>query len=268
MSIDSAMVMRIVVPLLYAVTSVGYIAAVMRDKTEPPAWTQPVLWCGIILHSLLLVMLVVSGRVFPLITVFKGLLFCGWLLAVFMLSARRHFAEPAYGAFLFPLTFAVTLVAAAFLNRGTPLPPAMQSYYYVAHASALFCAYSCFFYSSVVSVMFLRQHRTLRSGARASVFRRLPSLESMDQTIWRADALGLMLLLVGMALGFLWAFWAMGSAEHLTMKIGFAVLTAVVYCSEHVLRFSKGWNGQRAALVSLLGFVLVICTLLAGSHGF
>jgi hypothetical protein len=84
----------------------------------------------------------------------------------------------------------------------------------------------------------------------------------------RLDALGLGLLLLGIIMGFLWLYVGMGVPGRMSMKIGFILLTAVTYLAGHLLRIGRGWKGQKACFISIAGFILVICTLLVGQHGY
>jgi ABC-type uncharacterized transport system permease subunit len=83
------------------------------------------------------------------------------------------------------------------------------------------------------------------------------------------DAMGLGLILLGIITGFLWLeAFNMAASANIPVKAGFIILTFIVYLSEHLLRINKGWKGQRACLISIAGFLLVLCTLIVGRHGY
>jgi ABC-type transport system involved in cytochrome c biogenesis permease subunit len=90
----------------------------------------------------------------------------------------------------------------------------------------------------------------------------------MDESVMRVDALGLGLLILGIATGFLWMEIVVGVPARISLKIGLSSLVVIAYLTEHLLRIGKGWNGQRACLISVIGFAFVLVTLLAGRHGY
>jgi ABC-type uncharacterized transport system permease subunit len=116
--------------------------------------------------------------------------------------------------------------------------------------------------------MYLLQHRQIKSHRLGGLFKRLPSLSDMDNSVMRVDALGLGLFILGTATGFLWMEIVVGIPTHISLKIGLASLVLIAYLGEHLLRIGRGWTGQRACVMSVAGFVFVLVTLLAGRHGF
>jgi HemX protein len=262
-------ILRFAVPALYAAVSLGYGVAFLRNQPAPFRWSKRLFIAGVVLHTLLVCCLALQQKTFPFETVYKGMFLGSWVMAILLLAGLRTLKETAFGAFLFPAIFALTSVAVIFLNQGIPLPRLMRSYYFVTHVSLLFTAYACFFLSFVISIMYLLQHHAIRSHSLGHfLYQRLPSLETMDHAVMQADALGLFLLFMGIIMGLLWLHVSAAPASVIMLKIGFTILTAIVYLSEHVLRIGKGWEGQRASALSILGFALVIGTLMVGRHGY
>jgi len=260
--------LRVLVPLLYGAVAVGYVAEFYRNRDKHFSWITTVLAAGIGFHFLLLATLFFEQNGLPIDTTFKGLLFIAFMVSLLFFGMDRFLGEIRYGAFLFPVVFAITSFAAVFLNTGTPLPKQLNSLYFVTHATLLFLAYSCFLLSFVISCMYLLQHRQIKSHRLGALFKRLPSLSDMDNSVMRVDALGLGLFILGTATGFLWMEMVVGIPTHISLKIGLASLVLIAYLGEHLLRIGRGWTGQRACVMSVAGFVFVLVTLLAGRHGF
>jgi ABC-type uncharacterized transport system permease subunit len=260
--------MRILVPAIYLLVVVGYVAEFIRNRTSHFSWTVPVLVTGIFFHVVLFISQYVNHYTLPYDSVFRGLLFVGLLVSLFYLGMEHFLGEIRYGAFLFPIIFVITTLGAVGMNSGEALPKHMHSIYFVIHTSVLFLAYACFLLSFVISCMYQMQYREIRNHRLGGLFKRLPALADMDLAVARVDALGLSLLIIGIATGFLWMEIGLGQPVRLALKIVLAGLTAIAYLSEHLLRIGKGWDGQRACAVSIIGFLFVIITLLAGRHGY
>ena len=261
--------LRLLVPCAYLFVSAGYIRSFVQNRGALPAWVRPVFIAGIAGHTLLLAFLFLVHGFFPFGTVVRGLFFCSWVLALLFLTMENLVHEVSYGAFFLPIHSVISALTSIFINSGIPLPGPMMSYYFVIHVSVLFTAYACFCFSFIVSVMYLLQHREIKRRRLGVFFTRLPSLESMDHSIKILDALGLSLTVLGVITGFLWLdAFNMTVSANIPVKAGFIMLTLIFYLSEHLLRIGKGWQGQRACLLSIAGFLFVLCTLIMGRHGY
>jgi ABC-type transport system involved in cytochrome c biogenesis permease subunit len=261
--------LRFIVPAIYLLVSSGYVYTFIKARDSRPSWIRLAFLAGLFLHTLLLALLFLEHGVFPFGTVIRGLFFCSWVLAVMFLAMENLLHEISYGAFFMPVNFIVTAFTLSFLNAGVPLPRLLVSYYFIIHVSLLFTAYACFLFSFLVSLMYLLQHAEIKARRPGAFFTRLPSLEIMDQTIRFMDGMGLSLILLGIITGFLWLdAYNMTLSSNIPVKAGFVLLTFIIYLSEHLLRIGKGWKGQRACLVSILGFLFVLCTLIVGRHGY
>ena len=263
-----ASLLRITVPAIYGLAAACYAAEFARIRDTHFRMTIPALAAGIALHVLLVVALALELHRLPCDTVFHGLLFGALVVSLFYLGMERFLGEIRYGAIIVPANCIVTAIAAAYLEGGVPLPARLHSLYFVIHALLLFLAYACFFLSFGIACLYLVQHRQITRRRLGGLFRRLPALADMDESIMRADALGLGLLLVGIAAGFLWMEVILGEPTRLTLKIALTCITATVYLCEHILRVGKGWNGRRACWISIVGFLFVFITLAAGRHGY
>ena len=260
--------LRILVPAIYYLVAVCYVIEFIKMRPSHFTWTKPALITGILLHVLLFTLLYVWHGRLPYDTVFNGLLFVSLIVSVLYLGLEQFIGDIRYGAFLFPVNCILSMVAVFNLNITAKLPPALHSIYFIAHASLLFSAYACFLLSFAVSVMYLLQYRQIKNHHLGGLFKRLPALADMDAAVMRLDALGLGLLILGLATGFLWMEMAMGVPVRVMVKIGMSILIALAYLAEHLLRIGKGWNGQRACLISIAGFICVVLTILVGRHGY
>lgn len=261
-------ILKIAVPLLYCIVSIGYAVIFVRNRVGRDRALKYTQLVAILAHTLLLGLFWYQEHNFPLETVTRGLFFCSWILSIFTAALHHRFREPSFAAFLFPINFLFSFFTILFIDKGVALPPSMRSYYYAIHVSLTFAAYACFTLSFVVSIMFLMQHHAIRNKTMGPFFKRLPSLEVMNASVMQADAAGLFLLIAGIVMGFVWINIGVGASANVNVKIGLAILTAVAYFIEHIARIGKGWEGQRACLISIAGFILVIGTLLVGRHGY
>ena len=130
------------------------------------------------------------------------------------------------------------------------------------HAWCSLLSYGAFLAAFIAGVLFLIQERQLKRKTMGVLFRRLPSLESLDRINFRAISAGFGLLTIGATSGFIEAallrgrWWTGDPKEYLT------VLLWASYLALWVLRQRATLRGRRVALLSIAGFTFVLFTFL------
>jgi len=99
-------------------------------------------------------------------------------------------------------------------------------------------------------------------SAAAAWLKSLPSLAQLDVIVYRAIAIGLPLISIGIITGAAWAKEAWGAYWQWDPKETAALATWIVYLAYMHLHTRNAWRGFRTNWVSLLGFAVVIFTYL------
>jgi len=135
-----------------------------------------------------------------------------------------------------------------------------------AHTVCSLLSYAAFLTAFVAGVLFLVQERQLKRKTMGVLFRRLPSLQALDRANFLAIGVGFALLSLGTAFGFLGAgrllgrWWTGDPKEYLTVAMWGS------YLALWLVRLGATLRGRRVALLSILGFGLVLFTLLGASR--
>ena len=91
---------------------------------------------------------------------------------------------------------------------------------------------------------------------------RLSLLESIDNLSYRTISFGFPLLTIGIIAGAVWANEAWGSYWSWDPKETWALITWLIFATYLHARITKGWEGQKTALLGGLGFFVIwICYL-------
>jgi ABC-type transport system involved in cytochrome c biogenesis permease subunit len=200
----------------------------------------------------------------PLVGTRETSVFLSWCLVVAYLIAQRWYRAGALKAFIFPLIFLLSAIAAIAPN--TPDSPEgigqpLQRFLLPVHAGLIMLAYAAFFISFGAGVMYIIQERELKHKRFGTVFYRLPSLDTCDSISFKSMAIGLALLTLGVAAGMAWSRARDGVFWHNYPIEIFSVFTLIIYLIIIQSRRSAGWGGRNAALASIIGFVLIIASL-------
>ena len=130
------------------------------------------------------------------------------------------------------------------------------------HIAFTLLSYLAFLTACVFGTLFLVQERQLKRKTMGWLFHRLPSLDGLDRINFLAIGIGFVLLSVGTVFGFLgierlFGRWWTGDPKEVT-----TVLLWVAYCILWLTRLRATLRGRRVALLSILGFTLVLFTFL------
>ena len=134
-----------------------------------------------------------------------------------------------------------------------------------AHTVCMLVSYLSFLAACIVAVLFLVQERQLKRKHMGLLFHRLPSLQALDRANVVAIGVGFGLLSAGLALGLagvnaLWGRWWTGDPKE-WVTVGLWGLYLAVW----LVRLRATLRGRRVALLSILGFTLVLFTFLGVS---
>jgi ABC-type uncharacterized transport system permease subunit len=161
------------------------------------------------------------------------------------------------------MPLAVVLFIAARVGGGTAAGKhsGYGNLFLVLHVGLVLAAFAGFTLAAALSALYLWEERRLKRRAADILRLRLPSLVVLERLTWRTVLVGLPLLTLGLAAGFV-RLGEDGGGFDAAMAV--AVLTWALYGGFLAVRPT----GRRAAYVALLGFALVIVVRLAlsGSH--
>ena len=178
----------------------------------------------------------------------------GWMLGfAYLILVLRH-RERAIGPFLIPFVLAFSVLG-VLLPSQAPADPSTRGSLFAFHVTLAMLAYAAFALSFVLSLLYLIQNRQIRRGRTGVLFSRLPSLEAIGRMNRTSVTIGLAVLLLSVGLGIAWAHrvWnGLGDA-----KLPWALLTILVY-GLLLWMDRRGWEGPRVALLSIVGFVVVL----------
>lgn len=130
-----------------------------------------------------------------------------------------------------------------------PLVPALQSWWMKIHVPANFVGYGTFALAAMVAVAWLLKQRGILAE-------RLPSLELLDDVMYKAIAVGFAFFTIATILGALWAAEAWGGYWSWDPKETWALIVWLNYAAWLHMRLIKGLRGAMAAWWALIGLLI------------
>ena len=106
----------------------------------------------------------------------------------------------------------------------------------------------------------------MRYGKQADDEGTLPAVTLLDEIIYKANAVGFLLLGIGIITGAVWANYAWGSYWSWDPKETWSLITWFIYATFLHARLTRGWRGTRTAVLSIIGFCGVVFTFLGVNY--
>ena len=200
----------------------------------------------------------------PLTNMYESLVFLAWAIILFYIILEYKIKNQSVGAFATPFAF-VAMGYASFgktMNKEiSPLIPALQSNWLIAHVVTCFIGYAAFMVAGGLGVMYLVKQAALRRKVSEKGFTAsLPDLKSIDDVTHKTIVFGFLWLTAGIITGAVWANEAWGTYWSWDPKETWSLITWFLYAITLHARFTRGWQGTRIAWLAIFGVFVVFFT--------
>ena len=212
----------------------------------------------------------------PLSNMYEALVSMSWCIVLVLILMEQKFKTETMGAFVLPiasLAMAYASLAPNVRDEIEPLIPALQSNWLTYHVMTCFLGYAAFAVSFGASVAYLIKNKEAPPTTEEDSGS-LPALETLDELIYKANAVGFLLLGIGIITGAVWANYAWGSYWSWDPKETWSHITWLIYAAFLHARLTRGWRGRKTAILSIIGFCGVLFTffgvnyVLSGLHSY
>ncbi|MGA6993256.1 MAG: c-type cytochrome biogenesis protein CcsB, partial [Candidatus Deferrimicrobiaceae bacterium] len=252
----------------------SYLYFIITMKERGAKLGRMFLLIGVILHTAGFALRYASAGYTPVTNLFESLSFFALSIAGIFLVVEIRYNLRALGSFVAPLAFTFSIFAAFLPGEVAGLAPALNSYWLPIHVLLLFVGDAVFAVAFGAGIMYLLQEKQVKRKKMGAIFKRLPSLDVLDEVNYRCLTIGFPLLTMGIITGSIWAEYAWGSYWSWDPKETWSLITWLLYAALLHGRLTVGWRGRKAAILAIVGFGAVLFTflgvnlLLPGLHSY
>ena len=257
----------------YLAASIGYVFFLFNSSSKIASISSIFCLFGLGLQCLSFIIRSVVYCFFPLGTYFDALSFLAWLIIGLFIVLERRLSVPVLGSVAAPLAAGIMLLGATFSYQARgQVVPILHSWWLPIHVIFALAGNAVFALMAVGGILYIFQEWLIKGKRIRRLHRLLPSLETLDKMNRHGLPLGFCLLTVGILSGALWANSAWGQYWSWDPKETWSLITWFTYAAMVHQRIVLGWRGKKAALLAIIGFVLVMftfvgaSTLLGGHH--
>lgn len=244
-------------------STIAYIVHLLKPNRWMGWVATGVSAVGLVMLTIGLAVRTVQAGHWPLANTYEFTLVFLWGIVLAYLLLERMTNTRAGGAFTMSIAFLIATYAwvltPASARTPQPLLPALRSIWLQLHTITTAMGYGGFAAACGAGLMYLLKE----TGT--GLADKLPSLQELDAYNYRAVALGYPWMSLAIITGAIWAQVAWGNYWSWDIKETWALLTWLVYTLFFHSRVTRGWRGRPTAIVSILGFLVVLFTLLGVS---
>jgi cytochrome c-type biogenesis protein CcsB len=250
--------------LFYLLATGSFIFYVFLIRESVSKLSLVILAGGFLLHTAAIgVHFLQTG--YPNITQYReALSLYSWLMVAGFLVVQFKYRLTILGSIIAPLAFMMTLGEFAFGVGREELPVGLKSYWLAIHVSLAFLGNAAFALAFGVSLIYLLQEHRLKQKKMTTLMKRFPSLETLDRLNYVLLVWGFPFMTLGIVTGSIWAgihwgdYWSWDPRQ---------ISSGIVWLFYGALLHGRttGLRGRKAAVLTMVGFCVVLGYFLSGS---
>ncbi len=243
----------------------GFIVYMVKQQKGIYSWSYRILLVGFVFHTLYLGYQYYALGVQPVIGMKAALSFFAWTIIGAYLIFHLKFKLMILGSFITPLAACLMIISITIPGGEVVVKPAFKSLWLTFHVAISFLGNGMFALAFMTAIMYLMQERQIKKKRFGSLYTRLPSLQTLDTINHYSLMYGFPFLTIGMVMGAIYAQNILGTYWQWDPKEVWSLITWLFYAALLHARIAMGWRGRRAAIMSILAFLVLIFTFVGAS---
>ena len=231
----------------------GTVTVVTRGPGAVATYGTLIAWLALAFVTASLLFRTIAVGHGPFANMYEFSVAFAWGVLAMSLYFERRYHQRVLGLIALPVALGLLLYATTIPAASEPLVPALQNNLLLTtHVAVAIVAYGTFSVAFAGAVLYLVQPFVGRWP--------LPRAEVLDEISYRAVVIGFPFLTLTIVLGAVWANVAWGTYWSWDPKETASLVTWLIYGAYLHARVVRGWRGQRAAWLLVLGFAATLFT--------
>lgn len=252
--------------IIYAISLCLYFIDYLKKKISvrrAAFWFVSFAW---ILQTSFIALIIFEEKRFPILTLFEGIYFYGWLLTTISIILHCIARVDLPVVFMNILGF-VFVTINFFHTNSTPnqVGETIVSEMLMIHISLSIVSYAMFTIAFVSSILYLILYRLLKNKKFSSLWSRLPNLSQTSSWMYHSTLVGVPLLFLSLILGLEWAWITMETVSLLDVKIVGSFVLTVIYMALILLHRSSKLMGTSYAWANIYVYLVVVINFFLGN---
>jgi cytochrome c-type biogenesis protein CcsB len=244
----------------YLASSLGYQGYILFQKRPLYKVSSIVLLVGFLCHTGVLGLQCYESGHVPVQNLHETLSTFGWAVVGVFLLLQMRFHLMVLGALVAPLATLSVVIASMLPRPLVELDPLFRGLWRTLHLGTLVVGNAAFAIACFAGILYLIQEKAIKDKNPGFFFRRLPSLKLLDSVGYASLIVGFPMLTFGVITGVIYAQMVRGRFWSWDPKEILGALTWLVFAALLHERLAVGWRGRRAAIMTIVGFTILLLT--------
>ena len=265
------MVLRITT-VLYFISMTGYVLFLFNQKSIYQKTAFRLILTAIGFHFVSIMIYTIATSHVPIQNLSQSLSAAAFAIGCMFLFFQYKFDLKILGVFASILLCGIMLVVLLIPDAPVEKNAVLKGFWFYSHIILVFTGDAALGLACGTGILYLLQEKGIKTKSPGFFFKRLPSLDFLDNVGYTCLTTGFVLLTIGLVTGFIYAKTIWGRFWSWDPKEVFSVGTWLVYAALLHLRLYSGWRGRKSAIMTIIGFFIIIFTflgvniLLGGHH--
>jgi len=242
---------------LYIFASAGFIVFTIKQEKKLFNIGFSLLILAFLFHTAFLVYGYCLLGTAPVLDFRSSLSFFSWCIVFVYMLFFLKFRLRILGAFVTPFSTFLILISSMFPICGGPVKPIFKTVWLTIHVVTIFIGNALFAIAFLAAVMYLLQDYYIKNKKFSFFYERLPSLTTIDTINHYSLVYGFPFLTAGIITGAIYAQIAFGKYWQWDPKEVWSLVTWILYAILIHERLAVGWKGKKAAIMSILCFMVL-----------
>jgi len=252
----------------------GFIVFIVRQHKWVFKSSYRILVIGFICHTAFLGCRYYQLGAAPVLDLQSALAFFAWAVVLVYLVLNARFRLMVLGSFVAPFASILMICSSAMPWMDGPVNPMYKSFWLTVHVGTIFIGNALLAIAFLAAIMYLIQEHQIKKKRLGSLYSRLPSLATLDSINNYSIIYGFPFLTLGLITGSIYARYALGLYWQWDPKEVWSLISWLLYAALLHERLALGWQGRKAAVLSIICFSVLafsflgVSLLMGGYHSF
>jgi HemX protein len=250
-----------ILPVFYFALVWAYGKAFFSDALWAKRAKTPILISTIIVHGAYLAIRTMAFQHPPVTKVFEIFTVLAFSVTAtyFIIEIRSHRKETGY--FILNIAFFFQLVSSLFIKDTPIVPDILRSPLFGVHVSFALLGYAAITIACAYSIMYLMLYHEMKASRFGVVYKKLPTLESLERMTMTAIRLVFALLGIAICFGIIWLHHVYQDAHYDDPKLIGTIIVWIIYGFLVIARKYFSIQGRKVMMLSIAGFFISIFSL-------
>ncbi len=251
-------ILNYLLPIFYLVTFYVYYFDFTHDKSSFHNAKRIFLFVTLFVHLSYLLIRTAEFNHPPITNKFEIFTVLAFTIAFsyFLLELLTDVRGTGLFVIFFSLIFQI--ISSLFIQDLLEVKEVLRNRMLGLHVVSALLGYSGFTIAAVYGVLFMLLYKDIKLSKYGLIFKRLPSLETLEKLNFYSMIIGFILLTFAMIVGFVWLPSAFPNFSYLDPKLIFTSIVWIVFGIGILLKLIANWYGKKVIIFSLVGFVFAM----------